>query len=74
MLTMTRPAHHQEPGVGELPLQPKPCNHFPAQVRDALVNASQTPIYPDPLARQKAIDRALAKARAAFPELFIKEF
>lgn len=74
MLTMTLPQYHEDAGVGEKPRKPKPCNHFPAQVRDALVNASQTPQYPDPLARQKAIDRALAKARASFPELFIKEF
>jgi hypothetical protein len=61
-------------GVSDRPRKPQPCNVFPPHIRDALVAASQVSVFYDPLARQKAIDRAVAKARAAFPELFHKEF
>ena len=76
MLTTTQGEYHDPstPGVSDLPLKPNPCNFFPPHIRDALVAASQVSVFYDPLARQKAIDRAVAKARAAFPELFHKEF
>lgn len=45
-------------------------NHFPPLVRDALVRAASTPIELDDLARVKAIDHAVARARRAYPELF----
>jgi hypothetical protein len=49
-------------------------NHFPPQIRDALVRASQTPLEPlDPLARVRAVDQAIRRARLAHPELFRPE-
>jgi hypothetical protein len=76
VLTMTHVEYHDPAvaGVSDLPRKPQPCNFFPPHIRDALVAASQVSVFYDPLARQKAIDRAVAKARAAFPELFHKEF
>lgn len=76
MLTMTQVEYRNpsDPGVGDLPRKPNPCNFFPPHIRDALVAASQVSVFYDPLARQKAIDRAVAKARATFPELFRKEY
>lgn len=45
--------------------------HFPPVIRDALVRAAATPLTPaDPLARVKAIDHAVERARRAYPELF----
>jgi hypothetical protein len=61
-------------GVGAAPRKPAPCNHFPPHVRDALVQASQTPITTwHPQARILAIDTAIDRARASHPELFRKE-
>jgi hypothetical protein len=46
-------------------------DHFPPSVRDALVRASQTPFDEmDPLARVRAINKAIQRARLAYPELF----
>lgn len=66
--------HHTATGVSELPRMPQPCDFFPPMVRDALIAASQTPIYPaTPLARQVAIDKAVLQARRQFPERFHPE-
>lgn len=71
---MKKPKYHEDTGVGDLPRKPNPSDHFPAHIRDALVAASQTPVTRyAPLARQVAIDKAIERARAQFPELFIKE-
>lgn len=45
-------------------------NHFPPRVRDALVAASRTSTYGDPLARLKAINQVVERARLVHPELF----
>lgn len=69
--------HHNlnEPGVGVFPRRPIPANFFPPQVRDALIAASQTPIpIADSPLRILAIDKAIARAKAQFPELFQKEY
>ena len=52
--------------------KPTPLScHLPYDARAALARASQTPITTtDPLARVKAIDAAMAQARARFPKLF----
>ena len=54
------------PGQCRLPIS----NHFPPNVRDALVAASRMPIDFDLYARVKAINQVVAKARATYPELF----
>ena len=44
---------------------------LPWEVRTALQRASQTPVsHADPLARVKAIEQVMAKARSSFPKLF----
>lgn len=56
------------------PDPPTISNHFPPFVRDALVRAAQTPDNPlDPLARIKAINRAIRTARLTNPNLFKPE-
>lgn len=66
--------YHTDSGVDVLPREPNPCAHFPPHVRDALVQASQTPItHWTPQARILAIDKAVDRARATHPELFRKE-
>lgn len=46
---------------------------FPPFVRDMLMRAARTPIDTDPLARQKAIERAIDRARQMCPERFKPE-
>jgi hypothetical protein len=49
----------------------KIANTFPFEVRARLLRAASTPIPPgDLLARVRAIDEAIAWARANFPGLF----
>ena len=44
---------------------------LPWEVRVALQRAAQTPVsYANPLARVKAIERVMQKARGDFPKLF----
>lgn len=63
------------PGVGVLPRKPMPCDFFPPMARDALIAASQTPIPgPDSPLRIVAIDKAIERVKAQFPERFHKEF
>lgn len=46
-------------------------HHFPQPVREDLIAASRTPLtVDDPLARVEAIDRAIARAKTQFPNLF----
>lgn len=58
---------HEVTGKCSLPVS----NHFPPEVRDALVIAAQThtPEW-NPLARVKAINRAITWSRSKYPELF----
>lgn len=46
------------------------CNHFPPFIRDALVAASKTSIENDVMARAKAIDHAVERAKLTHPDLF----
>jgi hypothetical protein len=49
-------------------------NLLPASVRNALVQASQTPIpATDPLARIKAIQKAIERAKQSHPHFFKKD-
>jgi hypothetical protein len=46
-------------------------NHFPPDIRDALVQAASTPVCAEwDTARQRAIDAAVRRARLRYPELF----
>jgi hypothetical protein len=50
------------------------ANLLPPSVRDALVRASQTQIPDtDPLARIKAIQKAIERAKQTYPNLFKKD-
>lgn len=47
---------------------------LPQHVREALRRAAQTPVTPaDPLARVRAIEAAIERARRSYPEFFKKE-
>jgi hypothetical protein len=47
-------------------------NLFPPRIRDALIEAARTPITSsDPLARDKAINAVIERARSLYPEKFI---
>lgn len=45
-------------------------NHFPPMVRDALVEASRTSTDIDYMARVRAINHAVERAKLRFPNLF----
>jgi hypothetical protein len=46
-------------------------NHFPPDVRLALLRAASTPVSgSDPFARVKAINAVIERARLRFPQLF----
>lgn len=66
--------YHTDPGVGDLPREPRPASFLPPLAQHALVQASQTPISrANPLARVIAIDQATQYARRLHPELFHPE-
>lgn len=45
--------------------------HFPPDVRARLVEAARVPVTEaDPMARVRAVDRAVAWARLRYPEMF----
>lgn len=47
------------------------ANHFPPEVRDALVQAARTPVASEAdLSRLKAINQAIERARLKYPKLF----
>ena len=65
---------HEAPDDAELPYV-RGCllpvsNHFPPTVRDALVAASRTLTTFDPMARAKAINKVVERARLVHPNLF----
>lgn len=49
-----------------------PANQLlPAAIRDALRVAAMTPVTPaDPLARQRAINKVIERARRSYPDYF----
>lgn len=52
-------------------LTPPVSHHFPANIRDALVQAARTPVDgADPYARERAVDQAIRKVRRDHPDLF----
>ena len=54
--------------------QPLISNTLPPSARDALMRAAQTPIpVHDPLARIKAIQKAIERAKQTYPHLFRKD-
>jgi hypothetical protein len=53
------------------PKAPPVSLQLPFDVRMALARAAQTPVSPGhPYAREKAINAAMARVKAAFPQLF----
>lgn len=57
------------------PLPPAALSmHFPPNIRGALQRAAETEIPPDdPMARVRAVNAAIARARAMHPDLFRHE-
>jgi hypothetical protein len=55
--------------------KPTPVSlQLPFDIRMALARAAQTPVSPaEPLARVKAVNAAMAKARSEYPHLFLQE-